>query len=136
MTARDQLQGVRRIQRQINIKLERIEELETIVNKVNTAYSNMPRGSHDPHRREATLAELIDMKNELMDMVDELIDEEKYIRYAIDEMTDETHKDIIEQVYINGKNLSDIADSMGITARQIYRLRDNAIAEMEMILNT
>lgn len=134
MTAREQLQGLSRIQRQINTKLEHIAELEAIVNKATTVYSTLPRCSHDPKRREAVLTELIDLKIELMDMVDELVDEERFIRYTIDEMTDEVSKEIIEQVYINRKPLSDIAEEMGITARQIYRLRDKAIAEVDRLL--
>lgn len=127
MYAKQALGDLRRVQRSVQTKMDRVEELEAICNRVTTQLSDMPRGSHDPHRREAVLTQLIDLKDDLMDEVQDLIDEERFARIIIESIEDKDQRDIIERHYINGEDWISISDIYGLTVRQIYRLRDKAL---------
>lgn len=134
MKARERLEGLTHAQRRIHIKVDRVAELTEIATKITSTMSDMPRGAYNPRKREVALTALIDLKAELSGQIIEMVAEEKFIRGVIENIEDATAKEILERHYINGENWTDIADAIGVTPRQIYRLRDNAILQVENYL--
>ena len=133
MTAGEYFGRVGRIQREIIAKLDRVEEMESLINRCTTVISDMP-GFHDPAKREKQLAALIDMKREVLDIANDLALTEWEIRAMIKQLSDDRQREVLERYYINQESLDGIADALGIKVRQVQRIKADALKESESTL--
>ena len=133
MTAAEYYGRVGRIQREIIAKLDRVEEMESLINRCTTVISDMP-GFHDPSKREKQLAALIDMKREVLDIANDLALTEWEIRAMIKQLSDDRQREVLERYYINQESLDGIADALGIKVRQVQRIKADALKESESTL--
>lgn len=135
MDAREYLEKVKTMDREINARLLMIEELETTVNNVTSILSDMPRPMcRDNHARQKMLCKVIDMKIEMNDEIDAFVDYKGKVMSKIRELDNPDYRIILVLRYIKYRNWDDIADTMDYKRRRTFELHNEALAAMDKIL--
>ena len=131
MTAKEYLRQYRTLDLRVNVKLTQIEELRSLAVRLSpTARFDKVGNVTDKVGR--TVSRIVDLERELQNDIDELVQTGEKIRRAINSLTDERLKVILELRYIKGKKWEDIADMLNTELRWIYRLHGRALQVIEI----
>lgn len=129
MTAKDFLEQVRYVDRAIDSKLEQVERLRNESTKATSLVSDMPRSSSpNLQRLEDTIIKIIDLEHEINRDIDWLVDLKKAARVSINAMTNPDERLILELRYLCHKTWPEIAEEMGFSESNVYRLHGLALA--------
>ena len=129
MTAKDFLEQVRYVDRAIDSKLEQVERLRNESTKATSLVSDMPRSSSpNLQRLEDTIIKIIDLEHEINRDIDWLVDLKKAARVSINAMTNPDERLILELRYMCYKTWPEIAEEMGFSESNVYRLHGLALA--------
>ena len=128
MTAKEYLWQARLIDRRIDSKLEQMMKLRESATKATMTLSDMPR-SDTPNLQpmESTIINIIDLENEINQDIDRLVDLKREARDVISALPDPEQQLILELRYLCYKSWDDIADAMGYSSSNIYRLHGLAL---------
>ena len=131
MTAKEYLEQYRRLDCDIKIKqyqLIRLRELADLVSPLGNG-----SGFGEPSDKVGkTAAKVVDAENEIREMVNELITLKRNIEKIIEYVSDPKLRQVLTLRYINGHTFEKIAEKMGYSSMQIYRLHRKA---MENVIN-
>ena len=128
MNAKEFLEQVRYVDRTINSKLEQLHRLRDEATKATSLVSDMPHGSSpNLQRLEDTIVKIIDLENEINNDIDWLIDLKKAARLAINAMASPEERLILEMRYLCYKTWTEIAETVGCSESNIYRLHGFAL---------
>ena len=122
-------QHVRRIHR-INAEIAELREMK--LHPSMKPDDGMPHGSGGQGDLSGYAAELDEMINELIEERYQRIKTYQAIVRQIKRMKSENEKDVLFYRYIRGLDWWDIAELMGFSERQIYRIHGNALAHFEI----
>lgn len=93
MTAKEYLNQAYRIDERIDSKLKQIENLKSLATRVTSVFSDMPHSSTpDNQRLEKTIAEIVDLENEISTDIGRLIDLKREINSAINSVENPEHR--------------------------------------------
>lgn len=120
---------VRRIHR-INAEIAELREMK--LHPSMKPDDGMPHGSGGQGDLSGYAAELDEMINELIEERYQRIKTYQAIVRQIKRMKSENEKDVLFYRYIRGLDWWDIAELMGFSERQIYRIHGNALAHFEI----
>lgn len=120
---------VRRIHR-INAETAELREMK--LHPSMKPDDGMPHGSGGQGDLSGYAAELDEMINELIEERYQRIKTYQAIVRQIKRMKSENEKDVLFYRYIRGLDWWDIAELMGFSERQIYRIHGNALAHFEI----
>ena len=120
---------VRRIHR-INAEIAELREMK--LHPSMRPDDGMPHGSGGQGDLSGYAAELDEMINELIEERYQRIKTYQAIVRQIKRMKSENEKDVLFYRYIRGLDWWDIAELMGFSERQIYRIHGNALAHFEI----
>lgn len=120
---------VRRIHR-INAEIAELREMK--LHPSMKPDDGMPHGSGGQEDLSGYAAELDEMINELIEERYQRIKTYQAIVRQIKRMKSENEKDVLFYRYIRGLDWWDIAELMGFSERQIYRIHGNALAHFEI----
>ena len=135
MMANDYLNQIRDLNRIINHKLDELSELRALAEKVTTMVSDMPgNASHDPHKNEKIIVQLIEAEKEVDDYVDRLIDLRRDAKKQIAKIRSMDSRIVLEKRYISLQSWAQIAKKMKKSQRQIFRFHKDGMAALERIL--
>lgn len=123
------LSQARLLNKQINVKLERYEELKARAEKATKVLTGMPRGGSS--KTDDTLAKIADMSNELNEEIDKLVDLEKEIAQTIKQLSGEKEM-VLELYYLCFNTWSQVAKKLGYEERHIYRIHNQAVKELKI----
>lgn len=98
--------------RWIEERLLDIEERRTLLDKITNTLSDMPRGSKEIYDKQAeSLAEILDLTNELETYVRKLKEKQIIIETKIDKI-EQPYKNILYFRYIKGYNLTEVSNEI------------------------
>lgn len=131
MTAKEYLQQVRFIDKRIDSKLALVSRLRDTATSVTTTLSDMPRSdSPNLQRMEDTICKIIDLENDINQEIDRLVDLKREVKSVIDALDDMDQQLILELRYLAYKPWTDIMTELGYSERSVYRIHNNALANI------
>lgn len=92
-------------------------------------------GSGDNNKNERVIFRLLELKDKLMFQLDEFISSITEIAETINQLEDGNEITVLHKRYIQFKTFAQIAEEMNYSTRQTYRIHDNAIADVQRLLN-
>ena len=129
MNAKEFLEQVRYVDRAIDSKLEQVQKLRDESTKATSLVSDMPRSSSpNLQRLEDTIIKIIDLEHEINRDIDWLVDLKKAARVSINAMTNPDERLILELRYLCYKSWVEIAEELGFSESNVYRLHGLALA--------
>lgn len=135
MTAKEYLGQAYRIDERIESKLTQIESLKSLATRVTSVFSDMPHSSTpDNQRLEKTIAEIIDLENEVSTDIDRLIDLKREIKHIINQVQNEKYKTLLELRYLSFWTWELIAVNLNFSIQHTYRIHDEALKKINIFL--
>ena len=133
MTPKEFLQQIRVSDRLIDSKLRQLECLRDETTRTATMISDMPRSdSPKLQRMESTIVKLLDLEAEINDDIDRLVDMKRIAREAINALSNADQRLVLELRYLCYKTWPWIADELGFSISNVYRLHDNALKSIQI----
>lgn len=127
MTAKQFLQEVRRIDRRIDARQERLDRIrERLQAGRMSALTGMPRGGRSDWAE--TADRLIDLERRVNATIREMCRWKRLAQEAIDRIDDSRLRDVLEYYYIDGMTWEQVAEAMGYAdTRFVFRLHGRAL---------
>ena len=132
MTTKEYLNKLRTLDKQIDSKLEQIDRLRSLSERVTTTLSFTPKGAGGANRTEYCIERIWQLEKEVTEDIDRLVDMKSGIRGAIDEVKNDKYKLLLECRYLCGDTWERIAEKMEIEVRWVYELHGRALQEISI----
>ncbi len=131
MTAKEYLSQTFRLDQRINSKLERVEVLRALAQKVTASYECEPVShSRCAASMENTIHRLMEAEEELSQAIDLLLE----VSAVIQKVQNLEYQLLLELRYLCFKSWSEIALRMDLEERYVYKVHGRALQEVEKIL--
>lgn len=135
MTAKEYLNQAYHADRRIESKLSQIESLKSLATRVTSVFSDMPHSPMpDNHHLEKTIADIIDLENEILNDVSELVDLKREIKNAVNQVQNEKYRTLLELRYLNFLTWEQIAVNLNFSIQHTYRIHDEALKKISIFL--
>ena len=108
----------------------RLKELATEIPAADPAKEFVGGGFTSGSRFSGLIDKALDLADELAKSVEEKLDYEKEI-YSLIEQVNPQEGLVLRMFYIDGMEIEDIADALGLTTRRIYDIKSKAIKKCE-----
>ena len=135
MTAKEYLKQYLKIEESIKQKQAEINHYESVAVSIAQTCSGVggnPNGGSDKVGQ--TVAIVLDLKNDIAAEVERLVDKQREIESSIEKINDRRLEVVLKYKYINGATYEQIADQMGYSYKQIYRLHRYALKKLQNVL--
>lgn len=114
-------------------RLDYIEEQKSLLTKITTTISDMPKGSGNNDKLAENIAKMLDNLNELSEKL--LIMQEEQIKLLNTiEKVEEPYRTILDKHYIQNKTLVEVAYEMDYTYDHARRKNGIALNKFDMIV--
>lgn len=135
MTAREYLSRAYRLDQRINSKLQQIDSLRSLTQKVTQSFDNEAVSrTRNPSSMEDAIIRLMEAESELNRQIDDLIETKLLIGKLIDEVHNENYKLILEKRYLCFLNWNQIAEEMQYSRRWVQQKHERALEVVEVLL--
>lgn len=114
-------------------EIKRLRELSQSIPGGDPSREFIPGGPQVQCRFAEIIDKAIDLESEILDEINELLDLQKAAHEIINAVQDDTERLILQYYYIDRLDMEDIAEEIGYTLRQTYRIKKKAV---EKIKNT
>ena len=114
-------------------EIKRLRELSQSIPGGDPSREFIPGGPQVQCRFAEIIDKAIDLESEILDEINELLDLQKTAHEIINAVQDDTERLILQYYYIDRLDMEDIAEEIGYTLRQTYRIKKKAV---EKIKNT
>lgn len=132
MTTEEYLKQIDRLDRMIQNKLSEIYQLKTMVCSVTVSKDgDKVKTSPDQDRLGSAVAKIVDLERETDRLVDKFIEKRQRIIEQIEGLENLDYYDVLTMKYVGKNSISEIADKMGYTSRNVFMIRNKALAEFE-----
>lgn len=134
MTAKQYLRQIRDLDKQVSSKLEQIEVLRALAEKVTTTLS--PTGGGGKGNKDKTgdlVVKLSDLTKELDDDVDRYVTLKSKTIHMLDSLEDGRYKYILYQYYLNHNTFEQIAVDLNCSYRWVTSLHGQALIEFDKV---
>lgn len=144
MTPKEYLNQVYRIDRRINVTLAKIEKMRASLYKIGAGGSSVPAQRQSSDSLGAAVAKVLDYEKNANRLIDKLVTKRLEIENAIKGVQDAAQREVLERRYLlfqrwgsrfderTGEYVKGIAESMGYSERQIYRLHGKALKNVSV----
>ncbi len=127
MTPEQYLSQALKLDREINRKIDRLGDLYAACTKSTSLLTLTPGGGHDNRAFETRMEKYTLLRDEINADIDRLVDLKTEIMHVIDALPDEDCRYVLEEFYLQGKTLCTIGDEMGYTKHYVYELKKKAL---------
>lgn len=114
-------------------RLNYIEEQKSLLTKITTTISDMPKGSGNNDKLAENIAEMLDNLNELSEKLLTMQEEQIKLLNTIEKVED-PYRIILDKHYIQNKTLVEVAYEMGYTYEYVKRLNGIALNKFDKII--
>lgn len=129
MTAKEYLQQVHNLDRQIDSKVEMLTELNALATKCTAVLTGMP---HSPSGSKSQMADtidkIVDLQSEINTDIDRMVEIKAEVIRVIGCVQDVNCRVLLEKRYLSYKTWEEIAADMNFGLRYIHILHKKAIA--------
>lgn len=131
MTAKEYLTQLNILNRAINVKLETLSQLESLVFATTKALSFDKIKSSNENTTEKYICSYIDLKTEIQEDIEKLFSLYREIEKTINSVDNEMYRLILELRYINFKTIEEIGEILNYSKRNINYLHKQALKVIE-----
>lgn len=133
IVAKGYLMQAYRIDQRINSKIDQLATLKELAAKTNYTLSDMPGNPNKGISKiENTVVKIVSLGEEITREVNALLDVKRDIMDRIRGVTDPEGQLILEQRYLLFYRWEDIAGDLGYTVRQVLRIHDKALLDIDI----
>lgn len=132
MTAKEYLSRAYKIELQVSIKLEKLEQLRALAERTTTTLSKEPRGQARKDSTENILVKLVSLEEEIKSDISALLDVKKEVQTAIKSVLDPELRMVLEMRYLCYQSWSEIADQLHCNIRHAHRLHGEALLAVKI----
>ena len=130
MTAKEYLRQIAVLDAKINRRQKEVEELKTLATHITTtAEGDRVQSSGSKDRVADIVAKWVDLEAEIEELVDHLVEKKHRIIGEIHQLDDVRYIRVLEMRYVDCVTFEQIAVSMHLDIRWIYRLHGFALQE-------
>lgn len=130
MTAKEYLQQIAVLDAKINRRQKEVEELKTLATHITTtAEGDRVQSSGSMDRMASIVARWVDLEEEIGQMIDHLVEVKHRIIGEIHQLEDARYIRILEMRYVDRETFEQIAVTMHMDIRHIFRLHGYALQE-------
>lgn len=130
MTAKEYLRQIGTLDAKINRRMKQVEELKVLATSTGSLTpGDKVQSSPSGDKMSGIVIKWIDMEHEVTAMIDELIDLKNQIIGEIHQLDDVRYIRILEMRYIDQETFEQIAVTMHMDIRHIFRLHGYALQE-------
>ena len=115
-------------------KQEEIEKIESLLLQGVSFGEKLGSGTN-LNKNEHIIFRLIELKDQLNWQLEELIEKQVEIMGMIDRLSSAEEISILHKRYLQSKKFVVIADEMSYSRQQVYRIHDQAVADIQKLLN-
>ena len=135
MTAREYLDQGRRLDQQISNRLEQLERLRSLTQKITVSYG----GEAVSHSQNLTslqdsIVRLMEAEQELNRQIQELVEMKVELSTVISQVRNDTYRMILEERYLCFHDWNQIARQMHYSRRWVMDKHERALAAVDSIL--
>lgn len=123
----------RNLQREIWVKLQEIEQLKSLAEKITPSYSMAPNGTSGGNRIESAVEKIEKIEKEISEKISILSEEKNKIGNIISSVENPTYRAVLTQRYILGRTWDRIAVDMHYSRMQICRIHGYALGNIKML---
>ena len=137
MNAKQYLKQITRLDNLIKSKLEQIEELRSLAEKVTVEaklVKSYNKNSYQSDKVGDIVVKIVDLNNEINEYIDRLIDLKAEAVRLIDSLEDPDYRLLLNLRYINGYTFERIAVEMNYCYRWITKLHGRALEAFNGVL--
>ncbi len=127
LKAKDYLMRANRVDVRIQSKIEQIQSLRDLAERISPFYSNMPKATGDTSKIENAVVEMINLEEEIKEDVKELVELKRQIKRTICQLSDPEQQCLLEKRYLLQETWERIADDLDISTRTVFRIHDEAL---------
>lgn len=125
------LQRYRILDREINQRLDQVDALRSLAERMTSVVTGMPHGGGSKSREDVYI-KLVDLRNEVHQKIDDLVDMQREIESVISLIENTKLRELLFARYVNLKAFEQIAADMHYSFRQIYNLHGAALNAIDM----
>ena len=130
MTAKEHLRQIGVLDAKINRRQKQVDELKALATSTGSLTpGDKMQSSPSGDKRSGIVIKWVDMEYEIIDMINELIDLKNQIIGEIHQLDDQRYIQILEMRYIDQETFEQIAVTMHMDIRHIFRLHGYALQE-------
>ena len=134
MTTKEYLRQIRTVDKRINNKVEQIERLKSLLERVTPVLTGMPRGGDGRDRQDIIIQQIWDLSAEIEADTDMLINMKRDVYCRIAAIPDDRYRTILEAKYLCYQTWDRIAEDMQYDdVRWVHRLHGMALLAYEKI---
>jgi len=131
MTAKEYLSQAYRINRVVDVKLNRVRELQELATKATATISPTPTSrTQNVHSMENIIVKMLALRSEICDDIDKLMDTERAIQSAINAVDDVDCRVLLEMRYLSFMSWREIAENLRYSERGIFKLHGRALSKI------
>ena len=135
MKAKELLSELQNLDMDIQSRIDEIKELEAGLLS-SPKWSDVKVKSSQTKKVDDVYAQLITMKDEIEKDTNVVINRKMELGRMINKLTNPKHRTILRMTYINKMYVDDICESLGgISSPTYYRLKQQAVKELDIILS-
>ena len=112
MTAREYLTQAKTLNARIMRQMYRRDELYALMTCRTAKLSKMPGGGRNDRSLEDTMTKYVLLEEEINRQIDALVDLKEEIRSVIEQLPDDTEKNVLEMFYLENKTMKEIGEEL------------------------
>ena len=136
MAAKEYLSQAYRLDKRIDSKLEQLSDLRDMTTKATAVMNDTPVShTRNVHSLQDIICKIIDMEHELDRDIDALVDLKRDMTRLIKAVQNPQYQLILEMRYLTYKSWREIAETLELDDRYVYKLHGLALREIEKFLS-
>lgn len=134
MNAKAYLEELKHSDITINRKLEELERLKCLSQKMTAVYSDMPKSGNSPRSKvEEMVVRIIDLSDKINNEIDRFVDMKIEVSRMINKIDKPEYRNILFMRYVCGKTFEAIAVELNCTYQWSCTLHGRAVREFEVV---
>jgi hypothetical protein len=135
LTAKEYLQQVNDLDRQINIDMQEACRLRSIAEKITATYSpDKVQSSGSASRLEDATLKLLALEDSIIDSIHAKVKKQNEVKAVIGRVRDARQREVLEHRYLLGKKWEQICVDMHYEWRQVHYLHSRALKDVGQII--
>ena len=136
MMAKEYLGQAYRLDQRINSKLQQVESLRSLTQKVTASYSGEPVShTRNVTSLQDTILRLMEAEEQVNQQIDELVSLKMNIASLIDQVRNESYRLILEKRYLCFLSWDEIATDLHYSSRWVRNVHERALEVVGKLLN-
>ena len=132
MTAKQYLKQLHTVDILVESKLEQIERLKSLRERVTSTITGMPHGSTSEGQIADITARILELEQEALDKIAESVEMKAEARRRIEAIEDARYRAVLEARYLGNVRFDRIALDMHYSLKQIYKLHGWALQRLKI----